>query len=153
MITYIYMYVHTHIHTYIHTCWHTYMQISQVSFSCPCKYPSPALGLHTHTCMHAYIHTYIQISQVRQPCPCKYPSHAYTHNLAYIHTYADTYIHHTNFTCKALMPTMHTRLYYTSFKQWTIIDDISPVSYPKPEKGESQHGWSRNALLIPSTCI
>ncbi len=35
--------------------------------------------------------------------------------------------------------------YYALFKQWTIIDDISPVSYPKPWKGESQHGRSRNA--------
>jgi hypothetical protein len=43
--------------------------------------------------------------------------------------------------------------YYTSFKQWTIIDEISPVSYPKPEKGESQHWWSMNASLLPNTCI
>ncbi len=32
-------------------------------------------------------------------------------------------------------------LYYTLFKQWTIIDDIFLVSYPKPGKGKYSKWW------------
>ena len=46
-------------------------------------------------------------------------------------------------------------LYYTLFKQWTIIDDISPVSYPKPEKGDTAVHLSllSSNICVHGTCV